>query len=115
MPTQLLINNGANQRLITRLGPQAVVVDLRWDDRSGFWYLGLTAGGLTIAQGRRVIVGVRLLPRRPEDWQLVALPLPDEAEGEDNGNDNAEVGRNGWGVTHGLYYIPTSDGVEWLR
>ena len=106
MPRQLPVTTDPNQRLLTQIEAQLAVVDLRWDDLSGFWYLGVEWRGQTLIQGRRVVPGLRLLPPTV-GWQLAAVPLQDNAP--------PFVGRSAWGTTHALLYVAATEGVSWLR
>ena len=101
----LAVTNDPNQRLLTQIGSIIIAIDLRWDDLSGYWYLGAEQNGRPLIAGRRVTPGLRLLPPLT-GWQLVAAPLSDEL---------VSVGRNAWGQTHVLLYVGDGAGVSWLR
>ena len=101
----LAVTNDPNQRLLTQIGSIIIAIDLRWDDLSGYWYLGAEQNGRPLIAGRRVTPGLRLLPPLT-GWQLVAAPLSDKL---------VSVGRNAWGQTHVLLYVGDGAGVSWLR
>lgn len=106
MPRQLPVTTNPNQRLLTQIETQPAVIDLRWDDLSGFWYLGVEWQERTLIRGRRVVPGLRLLPPG-NGWQLAAVPLQDNAP--------PGVGRSAWGTTYALLYVADTEGVSWLR
>lgn len=102
---ELPVTTAPNQRIQTLIGGVATTIALRWDSLSGAWYLGLEQGGRNLIAGRRIVPGLRLLPMNL-GWQLVAAPLSDAL---------GSVGRNAWGDTHLLLFVPTPDQVSWLR
>ena len=91
------------------LGGQTVTITVWWQPLSESWYLSLAdRDGASIASGRRMAVGVRLIRAAGLDGDLAVVPARD--------GDVAEVGRMGWGVTHSLYFLTAAEtaAVEWV-
>lgn len=106
MPRQLPVTADPNQRLLTQIEGRPAIIDLRWDDLSAAWYLSAEWDGRSLAQGRRVVAGLRLLPPAT-GWQLAAVALANNAP--------PGIGRSAWGTTHALFYVAETEGVSWLR
>ena len=102
---RLVVSDDPIQRILTQIEGVPTTIHLRWDDLSGYWYLGLAQGSRQVIAGRRVIPGIRLLPPA-FGWQLVAAPLSDAV---------VSVGRNAWGQTHALLYVGGGEEISWLR
>ena len=102
---ELPVTIAPNQRIQALIGGVSTTIALRWDTLSGAWYLGVEQAGRNLLVGRRIVPGLRLLPMNL-GWQLVAAPLSDAMDG---------VGRQAWGNTHLLLFVPTPYQVSWLR
>lgn len=102
---RIAVTNDPNQRILSQIEGVITTIHLRWDDLSGYWYLGVEQGARQVIAGRRITPGLRLLPPA-FGWQLVAAPLTDAV---------VSVGRNAWGQTHALLYVGGGEEISWLR
>lgn len=78
--------------------------ELRWNERSGSWFLSLfDAAGAVIFSGRRVVLGTNLLGRSSDE----RLP-PGQLLAFDTSGANLEAGRNDLGIRVQILYAEAS-------
>lgn len=90
------------------LGGDTMRVVVWWSPLSAHWYLSIaTDAGADIALGRQITPSQRLIRDVSYEWDIVAIPRADDIV--------SDIGRQGWGVTHDLYYLTGAEvaSVEW--
>lgn len=99
----------ADQQFQVLIPERAVIMlTLRWNTRSGFWYADIESGG-------KVLNGLKLVPRwpilrehqalSPIEGDLMALPL--------SGNAPDPIPYEGLGDSWGLFWLAPEDVKKW--
>ena len=99
----------ADQQFQVLIPERAVIMlTLRWNTRSGFWYADIESGG-------KVLNGLKLVPRwpilrehqalSPIEGDLTALPL--------SGNASFPIPYEGLGDSWGLFWLAQEDVKKW--
>ena len=105
----VLLTTAPRQTFDTVLDGQTVTMTVWWQPLDGSWYLSVTdATGAKVASGRRMAVGVRLI--------RAAGFTGDLAVASNQAGNTDEVGREGWGDSHTLFYLTAAETsqVEWV-
>ena len=98
-----------NQSFDVVLGTQTAGLRVYWLPLGQSWFLDVhDFNGNAIATGRRMAVNVRLVQTSGFDGDLAVIATHD-------GNVQ-EVGREGWGDTHNLYWLTETEveSIEWV-
>ena len=76
----------------------AYVLSVVWNETDKAYWLSLTQGRTPLLTNHRVVTKAPVLNAQGMSWDLVCLPLGDEAS-------DAEPGLQAWGNTHGLFVV----------